>query len=51
MTASAIFPLMNIAAILFATFAGALVFKERLSLRQWIGMGLCIVALALIMLG
>jgi len=47
--ASSIFPLMNIAAILFATAAGILLFKERLSVRQWIGIACCITALVLIM--
>ncbi len=46
---SSIFPLMNIAAILFATFAAITLFKERLSLRQWIGISCCIAALVLIM--
>lgn len=50
MAASTIFPLMNIMAILFASVAGVLVFKEHLSPRQWTGMMLCITALALIML-
>lgn len=48
--ASSIFPLMNIAAILFATIAGITLFKERLSVRQWIGIACCITALVVIML-
>jgi drug/metabolite transporter (DMT)-like permease len=47
--ASSIFPLMNIVAILFATTAGITLFKERLSVRQWIGIACCITALVLIM--
>ena len=47
--ASSIFPLMNIVAILFATTAGITLFKERLSVRQWIGIACCIAALVLIM--
>lgn len=49
--ASSIFPLMNIASILFATIAGIALFKERLSVRQWVGIGCCITALVLIMYG
>jgi len=48
--ASSIFPFMNIAAILFATVAGITLFRERLSVRQWIGIACCITALVLIML-
>ena len=47
--ASSIFPLMNIVAILFATTAGITLFKERLSVRHWIGIACCIAALVLIM--
>ncbi len=48
--AGSIFPLMNIASILFATAAGITLFKERLSVRQWVGIACCITALVLIML-
>jgi multidrug transporter EmrE-like cation transporter len=48
--ASLIFPLMNIGAILFATGAGILLFRERLTRLQWTGVALCVLALALMML-
>lgn len=47
--ASTIFPAMNILAILFATAAGLLLFRERIGRRQWIGIALCVVSLVLIM--
>lgn len=47
--ASVIFPAMNILAILFATAAGLLLFKERPSARQWTGIVFCIASLILIM--
>lgn len=49
--ASTIFPLMNIASILFGTAAGVLLFRERLHMRQWSGLGCCVLALLLILLG
>jgi len=51
LAASVIFPTMNIFAILFATAAALLLFRERLSVRQWVGIVLCVSALALIMSG
>ncbi|MBX2973350.1 MAG: DMT family transporter [Flavobacteriales bacterium] len=49
LAASILFPAMNILAILFATAAGLLLFKERLSVMQWCGITLCIASLTLIM--
>jgi len=49
LTASAIFPLMNIFAILFATGGAILLFGERLSARQWCGIAFCVASLLLIM--
>ena len=49
--ASTIFPLMNIASILFGTAAGVLLFRERLQMRQWLGLACCVLALLLILLG
>lgn len=42
------FPTYSVAVILVVAVAGVLVFKERLSLRQWVGGGLICVALALL---
>ncbi|MBL7940859.1 MAG: hypothetical protein JNL43_15970 [Flavobacteriales bacterium] len=47
--ATAIFPLMNIFAILIATGCAILLFRERLSIRQWCGIALCVASLLLIM--
>ena len=47
--ASIVFPAMNILAIIVATGAGLLLFKERLHLRQWSGIAMCVVALILFM--
>lgn len=47
--ASRIFPLMNIGAILFATLGGIVLFGERLSPRQWVGIGLCMASLIVIL--
>ncbi|MBL7951550.1 MAG: hypothetical protein JNM62_07510 [Flavobacteriales bacterium] len=47
--ATEIFPMMNILAILFATTIGITFFRERLSVRQWSGIALCISSLVLIM--
>lgn len=47
--ATVIFPMMNILAILFATAVGLAFFRERLSVRQWCGIALCVSSLALIM--
>ncbi|TXI77730.1 MAG: hypothetical protein E6Q44_13015 [Flavobacteriales bacterium] len=47
--AAVIFPVMNILAILIATAAGIILFKERLSARQWSGILLCLASLSLIM--
>lgn len=48
-SATVIFPMMNIFAILIATAAGMLIFQERLSIRQWFGIVLCVSSLSLIM--
>ncbi len=44
-----VFPLLNIATILIGTAAAMLLFKERLSLHRWIGVGCCVLGMVLIM--
>ncbi len=49
MSASVIFPLMNVGAILFSSLGAIILFSEVLSKRQWVGIVVCVVALLLIM--
>jgi drug/metabolite transporter (DMT)-like permease len=43
-----VYPVYSVATILVVTLTGVLAFKERLEKRQWIGMGLILVALVLL---
>lgn len=43
-----VYPVYSVATILVVSLTGVLVFKERLEKRQWIGMGLILVALVLL---
>jgi drug/metabolite transporter (DMT)-like permease len=47
---SSLFPLMNIGVILFSTALGLIVLRDRISLKQWMGIALGVIALALIVL-
>jgi drug/metabolite transporter (DMT)-like permease len=47
--ATVIFPLMNICTILIGLAASMVLFKERLTRLQWVGVAGCMVALALLM--
>jgi drug/metabolite transporter (DMT)-like permease len=48
---SAIFPIVNMGIVLFSTLAAWLLFKEKLSGINWLGIGLSILAIALIAFG
>ena len=43
-----VYPVYSVATILVVTLTGVLAFKERLEKRQWIGMGLILIALVLL---
>lgn len=43
-----VYPVYSVATILVVSLTGVLVFKERLEKRQWIGMGLILIALVLL---
>ena len=43
-----VYPVCSVATILVVTVTGVLVFRERLEKRQWAGMGLILIALALL---
>ncbi len=43
-----VYPVYSVATILVVSMTGVLVFKERLDKRQWTGMGLILIALALL---
>lgn len=47
---SIVFPIVNSATVLVTTFMGMLFFKEKLSSRQWIGVGIAVLAVAFIAL-
>lgn len=50
MESSQVYPILNMGVIVISALAGLLFFKEKLSLLNWMGIGLCIVSIALISL-
>lgn len=45
---STVFPINNVAIVMLSTIFGILIFKEKLILKNWIGIGIAIVSIALI---
>lgn len=45
---SGVFTINNVAIVMFSTFAGILLFKERLLVKNWIGIGLAVLSIILI---
>ena len=43
-----VYPVFSVGSILLVTGFGALIFKERLEKRQWLGLGLILIALILL---
>ena len=43
-----VFPTFSVATVVVISMTGVLVFKEKLSKKQWIGMGIILVALILL---
>jgi len=50
MDSSSIFTLNNVSIVILSTLLGILLFKERLLLKNWIGIGLAILSIALVTL-
>lgn len=48
MESSTIFPLNNVAIVMISTFLGILLFKERMLLKNWIGIALAVASIILI---
>lgn len=50
-SSAAIFTLNNVAIVLFTTLLGVIIFREKLSLRNWFGVGLAVVSIIMVGLG
>jgi uncharacterized membrane protein len=51
MESSQVYPILNMGVIVMSAITGFLLFREKLSTRNWIGIGLSVVAIAAISLG
>ena len=48
---ASVFTINNVAIVMFSTLLGILLFKERLSIKNWFGIGLAIVSIILVAFG
>tara|TARA_R110001632_G_scaffold70106_1_gene163480 strand:+ start:1016 stop:1852 length:837 start_codon:yes stop_codon:yes gene_type:complete len=48
MESSAIFPLNNVSIVILSTFLGIVLFKEKLHLKNWIGIALAVISIILV---
>ncbi|MFS4457092.1 EamA family transporter [Maribacter sp. 2304DJ31-5] len=48
LTSAAIFTLNNVAIVMLSTIFGILLFKERLSVKNWIGVGMAVISILLV---
>lgn len=47
---SVVFPIVNLGTVLAATIAGIILFKEKISTLNWLGLGLAVISITLILL-
>lgn len=50
LNSAVVFTLNNVGIVLFTTFLGILIFKERLALKNWIGLALAVISIILVAL-
>ena len=51
LTSASVFTINNVAIVMLSTLLGILLFKEVLSLKNWLGIGLAIISIVLVALG
>ncbi|MGC1516969.1 MAG: EamA family transporter [Maribacter sp.] len=51
LTSASVFTINNVAIVMFSTLLGILLFKEKLSTKNWCGIGLAIISIVLVALG
>ncbi len=51
LNSASIFTINNVAIVMLSTLLGILLFKERISLKNWLGIGLAVVSIILVALG
>ncbi|WP_338038962.1 EamA family transporter [Maribacter litopenaei] len=51
LNSASLFTINNVAVVMLSTLLGILLFKERISIKNWIGIGLAVVSIILVALG